>query len=116
MVFCPNCGKEVPADTRFCPNCDYDMQSQAVPATAPVVTVPLPPKRGFTSPKNLAYYSIICGVAAFLIFPIPLLVVGLVLGAWAVSKGEKRLGGIGIILSIIGGLAGAILGIILFSA
>jgi len=51
---------------------------------------------GVTSPKNLAYYSIICGVVAILVWPLPLMVLASVFGVLAIARGEVRLGAIGL--------------------
>ncbi len=88
MVLCPNCGKEVSAQAISCPNCGHPLQTQ---------TVPLAPKStGVTSPKNLAYYSIICAIAAFLVMPLPLMVLASVFGVLAIARGEVKLGAIGL--------------------
>ncbi|MGD0477653.1 MAG: hypothetical protein ABSB29_05745 [Nitrososphaerales archaeon] len=49
-----------------------------------------------TSPRNLAYYSIICSVVALLAIPLPLLVLASVFGVLAIVRGEVRLGAIGL--------------------
>jgi hypothetical protein len=61
---------------------------------------------GWASPKNLAYYSIICAVGALLLLPIPFMVLGLVFGILAIRRGEARLGAVGLVLSIPLGLLG----------
>lgn len=38
MAFCPNCGKEVAAQTRFCPNCGATQNQVPVAGPAPVMT------------------------------------------------------------------------------
>jgi hypothetical protein len=63
-----------------------------------------------TSPKNLAYYSIICGVGALLVIPFPLGVIGSVLGVLAMRRGEVRLGSIGLLLSVIFGIVFGLFG------
>jgi hypothetical protein len=76
----------------------------------------MPPKStGVTSAKNLAYYSIICGVVALLAFPFPLGILGSVFGVLAIRRGEVRLGSIGLLLSIIFGIIGGLLGVFLSS-
>jgi uncharacterized membrane protein YvbJ len=88
MAICPNCGKEVSPQAISCPNCGHPLQTQ---------TVPLATKStGAFSPRNLAYYSIICSVAALVAIPLPLLVLASVFGVLAIVKGEVRLGAIGL--------------------
>ncbi len=99
MPFCPNCGKELPPEAVSCPGCGHLLQA-APPAPQAVK------RTGFGSPRNLAIYSLICAVAALLILPAPLLVLGVVLGFFAMRRGERTLGRLGIILSIVLGLIG----------
>ena len=56
-----------------------------------------------------ARYSIICAVGAFLILPIPLMVLGPVFGVLAIRRGEVRLGAIGLASSILFGIVGVVL-------
>jgi hypothetical protein len=65
------------------------------------------------SPRNLAYYSIICGVVSLVVLAFPLGVIGSVLGILAIRRGEARLGSIGLLLSIIFGIVFTLLSIFL---
>ena len=64
---------------------------------------PAPKPNGWRSPRNLARYSIICA-AGTLISPIPLMLLGSVLGVLAVKRGEVKLGAVGLALSILLGI------------
>ncbi|MGD0396939.1 MAG: zinc ribbon domain-containing protein [Nitrososphaerales archaeon] len=106
MASCPSCGKEISPQAISCPNCGHSLQAQTVP--------PPPKSTGATSPKNLAYYSIICGVVAILTFPIPLGVIGSALGILAIRRGQVTLGSIGLLLSVLFGFVSVLL-VVLFS-
>ena len=95
MASCPNCGKKVPPLAAACPNCGYP-QKQAQAAS------PKSRSTGYTSPRNLAYYSIICGIAGWALLPLPLWIVGSVLGIVAITRGEYKFGVVGLILGLIG--------------
>ncbi|MGD0319772.1 MAG: zinc ribbon domain-containing protein [Nitrososphaerales archaeon] len=88
MGFCPNCGKDVSPQAASCPNCGHSLQAQSAPSPSK--------STGAFSPRNLAYYSIICGLAALLLIPIPMMVLASVFGVLAIVKGEVKLGAIGL--------------------
>jgi hypothetical protein len=63
------------------------------------------------SPRNLAYYSIICGAVSLVVLAFPLGVIGSVLGILAIRRGEVRLGSIGLLLSVVFGIIFTLLNI-----
>lgn len=83
MPFCPNCGKEVQAESAFCPSCGYNLKA---PPVKPTPSVPLEHK----SPGVAAVLALVLGIIGLMgighIYVgrigrgIVLLVVGIILG------------------------------------
>ena len=51
-MFCPNCGKKNPDDSRFCESCGSNLNDQAAPAAAPAAP---PAQPAYTAPAQPAY-------------------------------------------------------------
>jgi hypothetical protein len=67
---------------------------------------------GATAPKRLATYSIICAVASLFILALPMMVLGVVFGGFAIKRGERRLGYLGTVLSVVFGVVSIVVGIL----
>ena len=40
-MFCPNCGKELPEESRFCLNCGKETARESIPRSKPALSIPL---------------------------------------------------------------------------
>ena len=40
-MFCPNCGKELPEESRFCLNCGKETARESTPRSKPALSIPL---------------------------------------------------------------------------
>ena len=59
--------------------------------------------------RNLAIAGIICGAVSFLVIPILFGPLGILLGILGLARGERRLGTIAIVVSVLGLVVGFIL-------
>ena len=59
--------------------------------------------------RNLAIAGIVCGAVSFLVLPILLGPLGILLGILGLVRGERRLGAIAIVVSVLGLVVGFIL-------
>ncbi len=71
MRHCPSCGQSISGNERFCPACGYALAQSAPGPVLPTVgeTIALTPSRN----SRLAIASLICGIIAWILFFIPLL-------------------------------------------
>lgn len=60
--------------------------------------------------KTLAIIGLVCGVIAFALFPPFFGIAGIILGSFAIRKGEKQLGWVAVSIAIAGMIIGIILG------
>jgi hypothetical protein len=109
-MFCSSCGTNNPDGTAFCSKCGTPVARMSQPTPAPVFSAPRPSSPGST----FSTIGIICGVVAFLFFPIVFGPAGLILGAVAKSKGEEK-AVVALVVSGLGLVVGMFLGFVVFA-
>ena len=84
-----------------------ELQAAYVPIAVPAETHPSHPGRA------QSIIGVVCAVISLLFFPPVFGIAGIVLGSMAISKGEKTLGIIAVILSAVFMVIGMVLGVVL---
>jgi len=111
-MFCSNCGTSNPDGTAFCSKCGKPVASTSQPTPPPpAFSAPQPSSPGST----FSTVGIICGVIAFLFFPIVFGPAGLIFGAVAKSKGEEK-AVVALAVSGLGLVVGMFLGFVVFAS
>ena len=99
LIYCPDCGKEVSESANTCPNCAYPINRLY---------------GNLISKQNnqlvIAGYIIV--FMSLFIFPVLLMISGIVIGIINISKNAVGHGIVQIILSVVCGLVGAFVGIL----
>lgn len=66
--------------------------------------------------RNLAIAGIVCGAVAFLVIPILFGPLGVLLGILGLARGERRLGTVAIVVSVLGLVVGFVLSFLVLYA
>ena len=101
LIFCPDCGKEVSDSASNCPNCAYPLSRLKSEVIYPA-----------QENNRLIVAGYIIAVLSLFILPILLMITGIVIGIVNMTKNEVGHGVLQIILSLIFGIIGTFLGIL----
>jgi hypothetical protein len=101
LIYCPDCGKEVSDSASNCPNCAYPLSrlKNKVVSNTPIY-----------KNNELVITGYITVFLSLFIFPIFLMIIGIILGIINISKGDTLHGILQIALSLIFGTLGTFLG------
>ncbi len=105
LIYCPDCGREVSDSAINCPNCAYPLSNLKNKNSRPIPII---------QNNELVVIGYIVVFLSLFIFPIFLMLIGLIIGIINITKGATGHGVLQIVLSLIFGISGTFIGILSF--
>ncbi len=103
LIFCPDCGTSVSDKAEKCPNCSYPIK-QLVKADLNIEVI--------RKSSSMIWTGYVMAFLSLLFFPIFFMLFGIVFGIVNITKNEVGHGVAQIILSLIFGISGTFLGLL----